>query len=73
MAIDIATDKPVPDAAEYLERLAEQEGSPMGIAEIEGRQEPGCSEHVPADEYRDQQHYLPGAQVQAIAVVAHNL
>ena len=56
-------DEPGPDAAEDLERLAEEERRLAIVLEHEGRQQAGRRQQVPDDEDGDQQRELPEAQM----------
>ena len=50
-----SVDEPGPDAAEDLQRLAEEERRLAVVVEHEVRQQPGLRQHVPEDEDDDQQ------------------
>ena len=64
-------DEPGPDAAEDLQRLAEEERRLAIVLEHERRQQAGRRQQVPGDEDRDQEPELPGAQVLHRADASH--
>ena len=63
MLVDVGVDEePVPDAAEDLQRLAEEERRLAIVVEHEVRQQARRRQHVPDDQDHDEQPELPGAQ-----------
>src|SRR5262249_21325339 len=62
MPVDGARRKPVPNALEHLERLAEEEGRLVGVVKVERRQQRRARADVPDHEHRSEEAELPPAQ-----------